>query len=85
MEFEQRVIIRLLYWESAEARDIQIRLSAQFGNAACNLRSVQRWCLYVQQEREFLNDEARSGMPPIAFLAIQILSSLEILHFHSAY
>jgi hypothetical protein len=42
MELEQRMIIRFLYREGAQVRDIQIRLSAQFGDAAYSLRSVQR-------------------------------------------
>jgi hypothetical protein len=43
MEREQRIIIRFLYKEHAESRDIHARLSAQFGDAADSLRSVQRW------------------------------------------
>jgi hypothetical protein len=39
---EQRMIIRFLYREGRETRDIQTRLSAQFGDAAYSLRSVQR-------------------------------------------
>jgi hypothetical protein len=34
MEFEQRVIIRFLYREGANADDIQTPLSAQFDDAA---------------------------------------------------
>jgi transposase len=76
MEFEQRIIIRFLYREQAKPRDISARLSAQFG-AAYSLRSVQRWCRYIRQGRELLDDEPRSGRPPIDFLDIQILLSLE--------
>jgi hypothetical protein len=85
MEVEQRIIIRFLYRERAEPRDIHARLSAHFGDAACSLRSVQCWCRYIRQGRELLDDEPRSGRPPIDFFDIQILSSLEKQPFHSAY
>jgi hypothetical protein len=73
MEFEQQIIIRFLYREHAEPQDIRTRLSAQFGDAAYSLRSVQRWRQYIRQGRELLHDEPRSGRPPIGFLDIQIL------------
>jgi hypothetical protein len=85
MELEKRIIIRFLYKEHAELRDIHARLSAQFDDAAYSLRSVQCWYQYIQQCRELLDDEPRSGRPPIDFRDIQILSSLEEQPFHSAY
>jgi hypothetical protein len=77
MELEQRTTIRFLDREHAEPRDIHARLSGQFDDAAYSLRSVQRWCQYIQQGCELLDDERRSGRPPIDFLDIQILSSRE--------
>jgi hypothetical protein len=85
MELEQRIIIRFLYREHVEPRDIHARLSAQFGDGVYSLRSIQRWCQYIRQGCELLDDERRSGRPPIDFLDIQILSSLEKQSFHSAY
>jgi hypothetical protein len=85
MELEQRIIIHFLYMEHAEPRDIHVRLSAQFGDAAYSLRSLQRWRQCIPQGRELLDDEPRSGRPSIDFLDIQILSSLEKQSFHSAY
>jgi hypothetical protein len=84
MELEQRIIIRFLYREHAEPQDIHARLSTQFGDAAYSLRSVQRWCQYIQQGRELLDDEPQLGRPPIDFLDVQILSSLEKQPFHTA-
>jgi hypothetical protein len=49
------------------------------------LRSVGRWCQYIQQGHELLDDEPRSRGPLIDFLDIQIHSSLEKQPFHSAY
>jgi hypothetical protein len=73
MELEQRIIIRFLDREHAELRDIHTQLLAQFGDAASSLRSVQRWCQYIRQGPELVDDESRSGRPPIDFLDIQIL------------
>jgi transcriptional regulator of aromatic amino acid metabolism len=85
MEFEQRIIIRFLYREHTESRDIHARLSAQFNDAADSLRSVQCWCQYIRQGHELPDDEPRSGRPPIDFLDIQILSSLEKQPLHSGH
>jgi hypothetical protein len=85
MELEQRIIIPFLDSEHTEPQDIHARFSAQFGDAACSLRSFQRWCQYIRQSCELLDDEPRSGRLPIDFLDIQILSSLEKSSFHSAY
>jgi hypothetical protein len=52
---------------------------------ANSLQNVQHWCLYIPQKCEFLNDEPRSGRPPINCLDLQILSSLRKQPFHSAY
>jgi hypothetical protein len=83
VELEQRIIIRFLYREHAERRDIHAQLSAQFDDAAYSLRSVQSWCQYIRQGRELLDDEPRSGRLPIDFLDIQIPSPLEKQPFHS--
>jgi hypothetical protein len=85
MEFGQRVIIRFLYREGVNANDIHIRLSARFGDAAYRLRTVHRWCQYIQQGRELLYDEPQSGGPPIDLLDIKIMSQPEKNPFHSAY
>jgi hypothetical protein len=85
MELEQRIIRCFLYREHAEPRDIHTLLSAQFDDAASSLRSVQRWCQYIQQGRQLPDNEPRSGRPPIDFFGIQILSSLEKQPFHWAY
>jgi hypothetical protein len=85
MELEQRIIIHFLHREHVEPRDIHARLSTQFGDATYSLRSVQRWCQYIRQGLELLDDELLSGRPPIDFLDIRILSSLEKQPLHSAW
>jgi hypothetical protein len=77
MELEQRIIIRFLDREHAKPRDIHARRSAHFDDATYSLRSVQRWYHYIRQGRELLDDESRSGRPPIGFLDIKIILSLE--------
>jgi hypothetical protein len=81
MKLEQRIVIRFLYRQHTEQRDIHTQLSAQFGDSASSLRRVQRWCEYIPQGRELLDGGPRSGRSPIDFLDIQILSSLEKLLF----
>jgi hypothetical protein len=85
LELEQRIIIRLHCRKHAEPRNIHARLSAQFGDAAYSLQSVERWCQSSRQGRELLDDESRSGRPPIDFLDVQILSPFEKHPSHSAY
>jgi hypothetical protein len=88
MESDQRVIIRFLCKEHVSPEDIHAHLEAQFGDAIYNKyseRGVRRWCQYVRQGREDLHDEVRSGRPPIDFLDIRILASLDEQPFHSAY
>jgi hypothetical protein len=85
MELDQRFIISFLDRDDAGRPDIQTRPSPQFGDAAYSLRSVQRWRQYVQQGREFVDNEPRSGRSPIDSLGIQILSCLEKQLFRSAY
>jgi hypothetical protein len=70
MELEQRIIIRFLSREHAEPRNIHAQLSAQFGDAAYSLRSVQRWYQYIRQGSELLDDELWTGRRPIDFLEI---------------
>jgi hypothetical protein len=49
MEYEQRVIIRFLPQEDANANadDIHRRLHAQFTDDAYSIRSVRRWCQFI--------------------------------------
>jgi hypothetical protein len=84
MEFEQQIIIRFPYREHTEPRDIHARLSAHFGDAAHSLRTssvgastfdkvMSCWMMNLGQEDRQL------------IFSIQIISSLEIQPFHSAY
>jgi hypothetical protein len=43
MEYEQRVIIKLIFNKGADARQIAERLRAQFHEDAYPLRAVQFW------------------------------------------
>jgi hypothetical protein len=84
MELKQRAIIHFLFKEGVKGQDIHKQLSAQFADVAENLRSVRPWCQSVRQERHCMHDQPRSGRPPIDFLDIKILFTLEKYPFHSA-
>jgi DNA-binding transcriptional ArsR family regulator len=88
MEYDQRVIIRLLCKERVPPEDIHARLEAQFGDATSKEYSewrVRRWCHYVRQAREDLHDEVRSGRPLIDFFDTKILALLDEQFCYSAY
>jgi hypothetical protein len=85
MEYDQRLIIRFLYKARVSPEDIHTCLEEQFRDAPYRDRSVRRGCQYVQQGREDLHDEVRSGRPPIDFLSIRILALLDKQPFGSAY
>jgi transposase len=61
MEYGQRVIIKFLFNEGADARQIAQRLRAQFHENADALRTVQFWITELRRGREDLHDEPRTG------------------------
>jgi hypothetical protein len=61
MEYDQRVIIKFLLNERADARDITDRLQAQFGERAYEFRMVQIWIPKIRLGRQDLHDEIRTG------------------------
>jgi hypothetical protein len=60
MEYDQRVIIRFLWNEEVDVRDITDRLRPQFGEHAYALRRVQFWIAWVLSGRQDLYDEIRA-------------------------
>jgi hypothetical protein len=49
MEYEQRVIIRFLLQEDANANDIHTRPQAQFTDGAYSIRTVRHWRQFIRQ------------------------------------
>jgi hypothetical protein len=62
MEYEQRVIIKFLFNEGVDARQMAQKLRAQFYKDAYGLRTVQ-FCITELRGREDLHDGVRTGRP----------------------
>jgi hypothetical protein len=84
MEYDQRVIIRFLHNERADAHNITQRLQAQFSQDAYTLRTVQFWIGEIRHGRQDLHDENRIGRRPLDDLDAKILTILDISLFESA-
>jgi hypothetical protein len=74
MECDQRVIIRFLHNERADAHDIAHRLQAQFVQNAYILRTVQFWIGEVRRDHQDLHDENRMGRSLLDDLDARILA-----------
>jgi transposase len=85
MEYDQRLIIRFLANEGADARQIADRLQTQFAEDCYQLRTVQFWLAEIRRGRQDLHDEIRSGRPPLNGLDNKILAILEKSPFESSY
>jgi hypothetical protein len=85
MEYDQRVIIKFLWNEGADAGQIAARLQAQFAEHAYQLRTVQFWITEIRRGRQDLHDEIRSRRPPLDDLDGKILAILDKSPFESAH
>jgi hypothetical protein len=74
MDHDQRVIIKFLWNERADAHQITARLQAQFVEHAYQLETVQFWIAEMRRGRQDLHDDSRSGTPPLADLDGKILA-----------
>jgi hypothetical protein len=77
MEYDQRMIVKFLLNEGADARDIADRLQAQFGEHGYKLWTVQFWIAEVQLDCQDLHDEIRTGIPPLNDLDAKTLVILD--------
>jgi hypothetical protein len=95
MEYDQKVIIKFLLNERADARDIADRrqadcrqtagrLQAQFGEHVYKFRTVQFWVIKIWLVRQDLHDQVRTGRLPLDDLDDKILAILDKSLFESA-
>jgi hypothetical protein len=61
IEYDQRVIIKFLWNEGADAHQIADRLQAQFIEHSYQLKTVRFWIIEIWGGRQDLHDEMCSG------------------------
>jgi hypothetical protein len=83
--YQQRVIIRFLHRERVQPDEIHRRLAAQPCKDLYSKRSIEWWCAQFVCGREDIEDDYRSGRPPIDHLDTKILACLESEPFQSTY
>jgi hypothetical protein len=85
MECDQRVIVKFLWNEAADARDIADRLQAQCAEYGYYLRTVHFWITEIQLGHQDLHGEIHTGRPPLDHLDMIILARLTISPFKLAH
>jgi hypothetical protein len=83
MEHEQQVIIKFLFNEGVDARQIAETLRAQFHEDVYALRAVQFWITELRRGREDLHDEPRTGRHSAENLPTKIQELLDKISFES--
>jgi hypothetical protein len=84
MEYDQRVIIQFLWNKGIAANQITARLQAQFDEHVYKLRTVRFSIAEVRFGCQDLDDEIRTGRPPLEDLDAEILAILDKSPFESA-
>jgi hypothetical protein len=79
------VIIRFLWNEGENARQIAVRLQAKFVEHSYQLRTVRFLIAEIRRGRQDLHDKIRSGRPPLDDLDSKILAILEKSPFESSH
>jgi transposase len=79
------VIIKFLWSEGVDSRQIAARLQEQFTEHAYQLRTVQFWIAEIRRGCQDLHDEIRSGRPPLDDLDDKFLAILDKSPFKSTH
>jgi hypothetical protein len=74
MEYWQKVIIKFLTYESVDAHENHMRLSAELGEQTYASSVIQFWGRQIQRPREDFHDEHRSGRPGPGCIETKIIS-----------
>jgi hypothetical protein len=74
MDYDQRVIIKFLSNEGADASQITARLQELFVEHAYQNRTVQFWITEIRRGHQDLRDEIPRGRPPLDDLDGKILA-----------
>jgi hypothetical protein len=85
MEYDQRVTIKFLWNEEANARQIADRLQVQFAEHFYQLQTVRFLIAEIRRGRQDLHNEIRSGRPPLDDLDSKLLAILEKSPFESSH
>jgi len=75
-DLELRSVIKFLWIEEVPGPEIQRRLSMAYGDSAYSLTSVYRWIRLFKCGRTNVEDDERSGRPPIDDLDASIIHVL---------
>jgi hypothetical protein len=85
MEYDQRMIIKFLWNDGVDTRQIVARLQAQFAEHFYQLRTVRFWITEIRCGRQDLHEEIRSGRPHLDDLDSKNLEILEKSPFESSH
>jgi hypothetical protein len=85
MEYDQTVIIKFLWNEGADPRQIADRFQAQFAEHSYELRIVRFWIAEILRGHQDLHDEIRSGRLPLDDLDSKISAILKKSPFESSH
>jgi hypothetical protein len=83
MAYDQRMVVKFLFTERTDARDIADRLQTQFREHTYKFQTVRFWITKVRLGHQDFHDEIRTRKPPLKDLDAKILAILDKSPFES--